>query len=138
VSRITPAGAAGDLNHFFSTLESLERSLGSAPLNLDPGDEECLGRDFSRLLAPVIGAADTLFYRVMERIRGKKPEALRTLGALAAFFLEEDEPSPALQEDDWREIQTALEDASGEMDLETLTRLMGKLLSGGKLKPARQ
>jgi hypothetical protein len=133
-----PAGAASDLNHFLLNLASLERSLGSAPLNLDPGDQERLGRDFSRLLAPVIGAADTLFYRAMERIRGKTPQALRTLGALAAFFLEEDEPAPVFQEDDWREIQAALEDASGEMDLDTLTRLMGKLLSEGKLKPARQ
>jgi hypothetical protein len=133
-----PAGAVNNPDNFFSNLASLEKSLGSAPLNLDSGDEERLCRDFSLLLAPVIGAADRLFYRTMERIRGKKPETLRTLGALAAFFLGEDgEPSAALHDDDWRDIQTTLEDASGEMDLDTLTLLMGKLVSKGKLKSVR-
>jgi hypothetical protein len=66
----------------------------------------------------------------MERIRGQKPESLRILGALAAFFLGE-EDGDALGEADYREIQHTLEDVSGEMDLDTLTVLMGKLLSRG-------
>jgi hypothetical protein len=129
-------GSAGAINRFFSKINSLEGALGGAPLTLDGGSREGLGADFSRLLAPVIGAsaAEALFSRTLERVWGKKPEALRTLGGLAAFFLGEDEdPAMPLGKDDWPEIQAVLEDASGEMDLDTLTVLMGKLLSRGML-----
>jgi hypothetical protein len=129
-------GAARAMNHFYSQIASLENSLGSVPLELDFAGREQLGRDFSRLLASVIGpsAAEDLFYRTLEGIRGQKPGALRTLGALAAFFLgEEEDPLMPLREEDWREIRDTLEDVSGEMDLDTLTVLMGKLLSRGIL-----
>jgi hypothetical protein len=130
------SGAASTINHFYSKIASLESSLGSVLLGLNFDGREHLSRDFSRLLAPVIGpsAADDLFYRTLERIRGQKPGSLRTLGALAAFFLGEDEdPLIPLCDEDWREIQDTLEDVSGEMDLDTLTVLMGKLLSRGIL-----
>jgi ubiquinone biosynthesis protein UbiJ len=130
------SGAASAINHLYSKIASLESSLGSVPLDLNFDGREHLGRDFSRLLAPVIGpaAADDLFCRTLERIRGQKPESLKTLGALAAFFLGEDEdPLVPLRDEDWREIQDTLEDVSGEMNLDTLTVLMGKLLSRGIL-----
>ncbi|MDR3167951.1 MAG: hypothetical protein LBT93_08405 [Treponema sp.] len=129
-------GNAGLINRFFSKIASLEGALGSAPVTLDAGGRERLGTDFSRLLAPVIGAsaAADLFSRTLERILGKNPESLKTLGALASFFLEADEdPSMPLREEDWQEIRDTLEDVSGEMDLDTLTALMGKLLSRGML-----
>jgi hypothetical protein len=53
---------------------------------------------------------------------------------LATFFLGADEdPALPLQGEDWQEIRNTLEDVSGEIDLDTLTVLMGKLLSRGML-----
>jgi hypothetical protein len=129
-------GAVSTINRFCSKIASLENFLGSVSLELDFVGRKQLGRDFSQLLAPVIGpsAAEDLFYRTLERIRGQKSSALRTLGALAAFFLGEDEdPLMPLRDEDWREIRDTLEDVSGEMDLDTLTVLMGKLLFWGIL-----
>jgi hypothetical protein len=39
-----------------------------------------------------------------------------------------------LEAGEWEVIQSALEDAAGEMDLATLSSLMGELLSRGKLR----
>ncbi|GHV75166.1 hypothetical protein AGMMS49940_24680 [Spirochaetia bacterium] len=38
-----------------------------------------------------------------------------------------------LEGDDWETIRNTLEDVSGEMDINTLTALMGELLSRGIL-----
>ncbi|MDR2028036.1 MAG: hypothetical protein LBP93_00710 [Treponema sp.] len=122
--------------HFFSKLALSERSLQSGPISLSGQERERLGRAFSRLIAPVLGAsaAEDLCYRTLERLAGRPAGDLRKLGALAAFFLGEyDDAAMSLEEEDWEEIRETLEDASGDMDLQTLTALMGELLSRGVL-----
>jgi hypothetical protein len=124
------------IDHFFSQLAQLEKSLPPAELALERETADRLIREFSRLLAGVIGASasEDLCFRTLERIRGKKPALLQKLGNIAAFFLGEYDESMDLDEDDWLEIQETLEDASEEIDINTLTTLMGELLAVGKLK----
>jgi hypothetical protein len=123
------------IDRFFSELISLEQSLRT-PSELLRARER-LGQDFSRLLAAAIGgaAARDLCYRTLDRITAGNPGSLKKLGSMAAFFLEEydKETMPPLDEDDWREIRETLEDASEKMDINTLTVLMGELLSRGYL-----
>jgi hypothetical protein len=123
------------IDHFFSKLASLESSLRSPAAGLPPKDRSRLEQDFSHLIAPVLGAAAAadLGHRTLDRIAAA-PLALRTLGAMAAFFLGEyDGETMPLNHDDWQEIRETLEDVSGEMDINTLTALMGELLSRGIL-----
>jgi hypothetical protein len=98
---------------------------------------EYLSRDFAALTGPVIGgptAAD-IFDRTRERIQAAKTASLRRLGALAAFFLGEfDDTAMELETEDWEDIRETLEDISGEINLDTLTSLMGELLSRGKFE----
>jgi hypothetical protein len=112
----------------------LEQSLQSVILNRETADHLIL--EFSRLLTPVIGGpvSEDLCFRTLERIRGKAPEALQRVGNIAAFFLGEYNDTLKLEEEDWIEIQETLEDASEEMNIDTLTALMGKLLSIERLK----
>jgi hypothetical protein len=112
------------LDHFFSKLDSLGNS---------PQDLSRLEQDFSRLIAPVLGAAAAA--DLCNRNRDG-PAASQKLGAMAAFFLGEyDEASmPLLDRDDWHTIREVLEDVAGEMDINTLTALMGELLSRGILE----
>lgn len=119
------------VDHFFSKLAVLENALQSP-------DRSRLEQDFSRLIAPVLGAdaAANLCYRTLDRVTqpADLPLTLRKLGAMAAFFLGEyDEKSMPLEGDDWETIRNTLEDVSGEMDINTLTALMGELLSRGIL-----
>jgi hypothetical protein len=91
-------------------------------------------RDFSALVAPVLGAmaAADLYNRTLNRAPGNT--ALRKLGGMAAFFLGDyDEETMPLEKEDWEEIQGTLEDVSEEIDIRTLTSLMGELLSRGAL-----
>ncbi|MDR1249597.1 MAG: hypothetical protein LBK63_09870 [Treponema sp.] len=91
-------------------------------------------RDFGDLVAPVLGAAAAadLCHRTLAR--AVPDTALRKLGFMAAFFLGDyDEETMLLEKDDWDEIRGTLEDVSGEIDLITLTALMGELLSRGAL-----
>ncbi|MFP3090753.1 hypothetical protein LQZ21_10565 [Treponema sp. TIM-1] len=124
------------VDHFFSQLAQIERSQPSSELALDRETADHLIREFSRLLTGVIGgpAAEDLCFRILERIQGKKPELLQKVGNIAAFFLGEFDDTLDLDEDDWTEIQETLEDASEEIDIDTLTALMGELLAVGKLK----
>jgi hypothetical protein len=122
-------------DHFFSKLASLESSPAAG---LSPKDRSRLEQDFSHLIASVLGAdaAADLCYRTLDQITrpADLPPALRKLGAMAAFFLGEyDETSMPLEGDDWQTIRNTLEDVSGEMDINTLTVLMGELLSRGIL-----
>jgi hypothetical protein len=114
----------------------MEQDQKSPEILLEREAVDRLVREFSRLLSPVIGisASEDLCFRTLERIRGKKPEVLQKLGRIAAFFLGEYDDTLELEEEDWIEIQETLEDASEEMDINTLTGLMGDLLSVGKLK----
>jgi hypothetical protein len=94
-----------------------------------------LEQDFVGLIAPVLGAsvAADLCNRTLES--AAVPAGLQKLGGMAAFFLGEyDEETMPLDDDDWQEIREILEDVSGEMDINTLTSLMGELLSRGFLK----
>jgi hypothetical protein len=124
------------INHFFSEIDALERSpKGAFPL--DPRDREFLGRDFSQLLAPVIGGppAEDLFYRTLDRVSREEGGSLQKLGYKAAFFLGEyDDASMTLDAEDWQEIKETIEDASEEINLVALTSLMDGLLSRGLLK----
>jgi hypothetical protein len=105
------------LDQFFSKLASLE----SSP------DRSRLEQDFSRLIAPVLGAAAAADI-------GNRTLDPWKLGFMAAFFLGEyDEKTMPLDHDDWHTIRETLEDVSGEMDINTLTALMGDLLSRGVL-----
>jgi hypothetical protein len=122
--------------HFFSKLVLVEGSLRSGLISLSGQDREHLAQGFSRLTAPVLGAAaaEDLAYRSLERLEGRPSGALRRLGAMAAFFLGEyDDASMSLEDEDWEEIRGTLEDLAGDMDLQTLTALMGELLSRGVL-----
>jgi hypothetical protein len=91
-------------------------------------------QDFCALVSPVLGAmagAD-LYNRTLNRVPGKA--ALQKLGAMAAFFLGDyDEKTMPLEREDWEEIRGTLEDVSEEIDIKTLTGLMGELLSRGVL-----
>jgi hypothetical protein len=118
------------VEHFLSLLDRLEgsRDAGAA--------EDQLVREFVSLTAPVIGpaAAGDLCADALDRLKAKRPCRYRKLGFIAAFLLGDfDDGSMELDEDDWEDIRETLEDVSTGMDLETLTRLMGGLLSRGKL-----
>ncbi|GHV75167.1 hypothetical protein AGMMS49940_24690 [Spirochaetia bacterium] len=71
------------VDHFFSKLAVLENALQSP-------DRSRLEQDFSRLIAPVLGAdaAANLCYRTLDRVTqpADLPLTLRKLGAMAAFF----------------------------------------------------
>jgi hypothetical protein len=117
------------VDHFLSKLDRI------SAVALDSRTLGSVEKDFSALLAPILGAtvASDMFNRVLDRAA---PEiALRKLGSMAAFFLGEyDEGAMPLEKEDWEEIQGTLEDVSGEIDLKTLTALMGELLSRGVLE----
>jgi hypothetical protein len=116
------------VDHFLSKLDR----VSSAPW--DDQTRLRFERDFGNLVAPVLGAAVAadLYNRTLN---SAAPDvALRKLGFMAAFFLGEyDEETMPLEKDDWDEIRGTLEDVSGEIDLATLTALMGELLSRGVL-----
>ncbi|MDR3138335.1 MAG: hypothetical protein LBT95_01540 [Treponema sp.] len=119
-------------DHFFSLLTALERA-GPPGEGLSAHDKSRIAREFSRLITPVIGASagEDLFYHTLEKAGN---QFLRKIGAMAAFFLGEyDDSGMALEDDDWREIRETLEDVSEEIDIKTLTALMGGLLSRGKM-----
>jgi hypothetical protein len=92
-----------------------------------------LAHEFGRLLAPILGqdAAMDLFHRTGERYGA---EAGLKLAYTAAFFLGEfDKQTMDLNAGDWDDIRETLKDASGEMDINVLSGLMGELLSLGEL-----
>jgi hypothetical protein len=124
------------VDHFISQLDKLERSA-QAP---DAAGEDRLVREFAGLCAPVIGAAaaEDLCRVILDRLTGPAPQPLRKIGFAAAFLLGEFDDSMDLDNDDWEDIRETLEDAAGDMNLETLTALMGELLSRGKLIPKNQ
>jgi hypothetical protein len=115
-------------DHFLSKVDRV------SPAALDGRIRLRFEQDFSALVAPVLGAAAAadLYNRTLDRVAGGA--GLRKLGAMAAFFLGEyDEETMPLERDDWEEIRGTLEDVSGEIDIKTLSALMGELLSRGVL-----
>jgi hypothetical protein len=98
--------------------------------------ENHLIREFISLATPVIGAssAEDLCVSVMGRLRTEHSPRYRKIGFIAAFLLGDfDDDSMELDDSDWENVRETLEDASTGMRLETLTSLMGELLSRGKL-----
>jgi hypothetical protein len=132
----TGGSGPGSINRFFSLIDGIEGARQEAS-PLGSRDAAHLEREFSRLVAPVIGGAqaEDLFYRTMDGIPRKKGGSVQKLGYIAAFFLGEfDDESMTLEADDWQEIKETIEDASEEINLVTLTSLMDALLSRGLLK----
>jgi hypothetical protein len=89
------------------------------------------------LTAPVIGkdAANDLCVYCFEKLEGQNAENLQKLGFIAAFLLGEyDDASMNLDTDDWNEIKETLNDISGDINLDTLTELLGGLLNRGFLR----
>jgi hypothetical protein len=128
------------VEHFLSLLDRLEQDRDTADSTARKRENEAaenrLVQEFVSLAAPVIGAvaAEDLCAAALERLKTGRPRGYRKLGFIAAFLLEDfDDDSMELDEEDWEDIRETLEDASGEMDIETLTNLMGGLLSRGKL-----
>jgi hypothetical protein len=121
------------VEHFLSQLDKMERSGPQA------GAEETAVRGFMDLAAAVIGGdgALNLCGALLGVLREKAGPGGRLsylkLGYAAAFLLGEFDDSMELDAEEWEEIREALEDAAGEMDMNTLTALMGELLSRGKL-----
>jgi hypothetical protein len=120
------------IDRFVSQLDRLALSLkpGESP---DKQTSSRFCAEFSSLVSPVIGhrAAADLFYQTLERSR--PDTALQKLGAMAAFFLGEFEDTQSLDKEDLEDIRETLEEVSGEINLSTLTILMGELLARGKL-----
>jgi hypothetical protein len=119
------------VEHFLSQLDKMERTSS-------PAAEETALRGFIELSAPVIGkdGARDLGAALLGLLREKPgPGGLPylRLGYAAAFLRGEFDDSMMLDTEEWEEIRAALEEAAGEMDLTTLTALMGELLSRGKL-----
>jgi hypothetical protein len=132
------------VEHFLSLIERLEQGRdtggvsggGGAGKRENEGTEDRLVREFVNLAGPVIGAAaaEDLSAAALDRIKAKGSRGYRKIGFIAAFLLGDfDDDSMELDDDDWEDIRETLEDVSGEMDIETLTGLMGELLSRGRL-----
>ncbi|MDR1447238.1 MAG: hypothetical protein LBI90_10130 [Treponema sp.] len=120
-------------DHFLSLLSRYSTEQGGP--SLKSSEFDYLKREFSSLLSPALGRRRTeeFFERTRERIErdGLSPSRL---GAAAAFFLQEfDDQSMELKEEDWEDIRETLNEASEEIDLEILTKLMAALLERGKL-----
>jgi hypothetical protein len=118
------------VERFLSQLDRMERG------GLRAGAEDALIRGFTDLTAPVIGRdrARDLCGALLEARRNKPgPGSVCKLGYAAAFLLGEFDDSMELDAGEWDEIRNTLEDAAGDMDLKTLTALMGELLERGRL-----
>jgi hypothetical protein len=125
------------VDHFLSQLEKATRH-GASPddSRLSPDPQEFITREFVSLTAPVIGEMEArdLCDAFLDRVRATNPPAYIKLGYAAAFLLGEFDDTMELSADEWEDIRDTLEDTAGEMNLDTLTTLMGELLSRGKLR----
>jgi hypothetical protein len=120
-------------DHFLSLLS--RHSPGQGGFSRKSSEFDYLKREFSSLVGPVLGRrrAEEFFERAGERIERDGGSPLR-LGAAAAFFLQEfDDRDMKLKEEDWEDIRETLNEASEEIDLEVLTKLMADLMERGKL-----
>ncbi|AEF80603.1 hypothetical protein [Leadbettera azotonutricia] len=119
------------IDHFNSRLAKSESSVRSGQ-GLGKKDADFLEGEFVSLIAPILGKGEAgdLFRRTLERCQGS---SLVKIGAVAAFLLGEKGDDSVLDAGDWEDIKETLEDLAGEMDLDTLTTLMGELLVRGKI-----
>ncbi|MHC6202877.1 hypothetical protein ACYULU_06750 [Breznakiellaceae bacterium SP9] len=127
-------------NNFYSKLDQLKKSQAPSILALSNADKEQLINNFTSLLSPILGknAAADLCNVLLQRLELSSLEALDTFGNTAAFFLEILDYPSLLESEDWRDIQETLEEVSGDIDIDILTRLMGQLLSFNKIEPIRK
>ncbi|MDR2376490.1 MAG: hypothetical protein LBD96_08645 [Treponema sp.] len=121
------------VEYFLSQLDKMERG------GLEANAEETAIRGFTDLVAPVTGrdSARELCSALLEVLRekpgpGGRPSYVK-LAYAAAFLLGEFDDSMELGAGEWEEIRNTLEDAACDMDLKTLTALMGELLERGKI-----
>jgi hypothetical protein len=123
------------IDHFFSRLDKIKNADSAGILNPGAPQLEQLAGDFRELVGPALGrsTAEELFNRAVERIAGQPISSLEKIGALAAFFIGEFDDTMVLEDADWEDIRETLEEISGEIDLDTLTRLMGELVSKHKM-----
>jgi hypothetical protein len=115
-----------------------ERFLSRISSSKYGADPARIASEFSRLVSPIIGqsAAGDLsrLYITGEAEKKDRSQSLLKLGYITAFFLGEyDDTSMPLDKEDWEEIRNTLEDVSGEIELNTLTELMGELVARGLL-----
>ncbi len=128
------------IDHLFSQIDSVIRSFRGNVLDFSDKEgqqsKDRLMNVFSGLTAPIIGktaASDMCFY-CFDRLEGRHPEGLQKLGFIAAFLIGEyDDKTMELDAGDWSEIKETLEDISGEINMDTLTELLGELLNRGVL-----
>jgi hypothetical protein len=120
------------VEHFLSQLDRFERLSNTAK----ESEEDRITREFVSLTAPVIGkdAAEDLSFSCLDRLRSLRNPSYTRLGYVAAFLLKEFDDTMELDSNDWEDIRDTLEDAARDMDMDTLTTLMGELLSRGKLR----
>lgn len=128
------------IDHFFSQIDAVVRSFRGNLLAFGDNEgqqvQERLRNAFSSLTAPVIGesAARDLCLYCFDTLEDQNPENLQKLGYIAAFLLDEyDNTTMKLGTADWHEIKETLNDVSGEINLNTLTKLLGALLDRGVL-----
>jgi hypothetical protein len=128
------------IDHLFSQVNSIIRSFRGNILVFSDREgaqaKDRLTSAFSSLTAPIIGksAANDLCLYCLNKLEGQNPETLEKLGFIAAFLIGEyDDENMKLDTDDWTEIKETLDDVSGEINLDTLTELLGDLLDRGVL-----
>jgi hypothetical protein len=128
------------IDHLFSQIDSVTRSFrGNTLVFSDREGQQSKDRlihAFSSLTSPVIGknAAGDICCYCFDKIEGQALENLQKLGFIAAFLIGEyDNETMKLDADDWNEIKETLDEVSGEINLDTLTELLGNLLDRGVL-----
>jgi hypothetical protein len=124
------------VEHFLAQLDKFERlSLALRNSAEQENAEDRITKEFVSLTAPVIGnnTAQDLCFSCLDRLRSQRNPPYSRLGYVAAFLLKEFDATMELDSNDWEDIRDTLEDAAGEMDMDTLTTLMGELLSRGEL-----
>jgi hypothetical protein len=138
-------------DHFLSQLAAIaSRAAADIP------DNKWIAAEFIRLVSPSIGrvpAANLAFTYLFEKRPSPdvseavpvvpavpaadsedKARRLLKLGYIVAFFLGQyDDDSMDLEKEDWQNIRSILEEASDEINIDTLTIHMGNLLEHGAL-----
>jgi len=121
--------------HFLSVLDTLQRSQRSDGSNIpETSVVDKIRKDFSRLLSPLIdiSVGETLFDSWWNRNRSLPMPRWASLGYMGAFILNEyDEATMPLDQEDWIDLRDAITDGAEEMDLDTLTELLDRLLARG-------
>jgi hypothetical protein len=121
--------------HFLSVLDSLQRSqrTDGSPIPENSVVDK-IRKDFSHLLSPLVDTSvgETLFDAWWNRNKAMPQVRWASLAYMGAFILGEyDEATMPLDQDDWVDLRDAITDGAEEMDLDTLTELLDRLLARG-------